>query len=960
MERMKRGRRPPPPLLPDPAGDPDLGPNVRASFLLESSRGRFEAPPEGLHPDLRKALAAAGMERLYGHQAEGLSRLLEGRNLIVATPTASGKSLVYFLYALHRWLQDPSFGALFVYPFKALAQDQLAKVNELADRLGFPEFRAAVYDGDTPASRRQKIQKAPPAVLITNPDMLHLAFMAYAENWRDYFARVGLVTFDEAHVYRGIFGANVHHLIWRMERILAAAGARPQWAATSATLADPEGFFAALTRQGAACIVESGAPRPERRLYLMAASGSPYTLACEVMHRLLSEGARTLTFTKARRITELIYSWLVQRDPGYRASVSSYRAGFLPSERRRIEQAFFDGSLMGVVSTSAMEVGIDVGGLDACILVGYPGSLISLFQRMGRVGRGERDASIFLIAMPDALDQYFVQHPDALLSRPLESLVLDPDNAHLIPSHLLCAAREEPLADDQIPGSGPWRAAVEALDRSGELVLDAGGTRWHTLRRHPHRELNLRGIGESYRIVGPSGKAVGTIDGHRVHRECHEGAVYLHQGQTYVVQKVSAKDRKVMVRAARVDYFTEVRSEKDTQILEVLESRKVGPAALSLGRLKVTERTTGFVKKRLAGGEIIAEEPLEAPPLIFETEGFWVAFPEGMPGLLVSEGLSLMGGIHAFEHALIGIFPLLAMADRWDLGGISFPHHPQVAGSAVFVYDGYPGGVGLSRKGFETFERLLAATASAVGDCPCESGCPGCIQSPKCGNGNKPLDKAAALKVIGVLEGKEDLAAAAGETKPAASAAPPAPRKARPRTGRLVFDLETQRLAADVGGWGNIRAMGLALAVTWDLDGGSWRTYFEEEVGDLVQDLMASPLVVGFNVDRFDLEVLRPYCKEDLRAVKTLDLLAVLKARTGFRLSLASLAEANFGEPKSADGLQSVAWYREGRFDLIEAYCRKDVELTGRLYLKGLEEGYVLIQSRTGERLRVNVRGWEV
>ncbi|MGC8764122.1 MAG: DEAD/DEAH box helicase, partial [Acidobacteriota bacterium] len=367
----------------NPGAVSGFGKAVKATFDLDPAEPRLEPLPEGLEAGLKEALEEAGPRRLFSHQGLALRRLMEGGDAILSTPTASGKSLVYQIYALHTWRREPAARFLFLFPYKALAQDQCAKVNAFAARLGFPEFRAEVYDGDTPASRRKALQKEPPPVLVTNPDMLHLAFLAYRENWREFFPRLRLVVLDEAHVYRGVFGANVHHLLWRFQRVLRASGAEPRWVATSATLASPGEFFRTLTGREALAVTEGRGPRPPRRLHLLAPEGSPYTLAVDVMDRLLKEGRRTLAFTKARRVTELVYSWLCQRDRRYRKTVSSYRAGFLPSERRRIEEAFFEGRLLGVVSTSAMEVGIDVGGLDACILVGYPGSLVSLLQRMG-------------------------------------------------------------------------------------------------------------------------------------------------------------------------------------------------------------------------------------------------------------------------------------------------------------------------------------------------------------------------------------------------------------------------------------------------------------------------------------------------------------------------------------------------------------------------------------------------
>ena len=949
-------------MLSSPEEDPHFGKNVVARFDLDGSAATMSPLPRHLHPDLASALDGEGMQELYSHQVLGLQEMEASRDIFICTPTASGKSLVYQLRAIDSWLKDPESVSLFVYPYKALAQDQLGKISELAGRLGFGGFVPEIYDGDTPQSRRRKIQGKLPPVLLTNPDMLHSAFLAYAENWGHLFKRLRLVVLDEAHVYRGVFGSHVHHLLWRLDRVLSGAGSSPRWVATSATVSDGGGFFKRLTGREAVEIGASGAPSPARRLYLLSCDGSPYTLACELMDRLLDCGARTLAFTKARRVTELVYSWLCKRNREYRHTVSSYRAGFLPSERRKIEQGFFSGQLKGVVSTSAMEVGIDVGGLDACIMVGYPGSLISLYQRVGRVGRGGREADIFLVTMPDALDQYFVRHPESLLGRPIEEMVLDPENRTITSSHLVCAARELPIEDGSIPQGSHRREALEALDRAGELVLDAEGVRWHTLRRNPHREMGLRSIGESYEIVGESGKAIGSIDGARVFRECHVGAIYLHQGTTYQVVALSQKDRKVTVRPENSDHYTEVRSSKETEILSEIAAKPSGACEVHLGRLKVTETLNSYVLKNFGGGEVIAEYPLDAPPIIFETVGFWVVIPPAAVGQLSEMGLHTMGGIHAIEHAMIGMFPLLAMADRWDLGGISYTLHPQVGSGAVFIYDAYSGGIGLSEKGYSRVDELLRATWSLVKDCECEAGCPGCIQSPKCGNGNRPLDKDAAAHLLALLTGEIPMPMGK-DIRPRPSGLPGAPapvaQPSKKTHGRLVVDLETQNLASEVGGWGNIRTMRLALAASWDLDSGEWRTYFEEEAEDLVEDMFNAELVIGFNIRRFDFEVLRAYTGRDLGRIRTVDLLDVIKSRLGFRISLGSLAESNFGEGKTADGILSVQYFREGRFDLVEAYCKKDVELTGRLYLKGLQEGCLLFRGKGGELLRVRVEGWK-
>ncbi len=928
---------------------------IKASFDLDPIPRQDSPLPGFLHCSLRESLISSGLEKLYSHQCEALCGLNAGRNLLVSTPTASGKSLIYQLYALDCFLKDEKSRFLFLYPYKALAQDQHQKFTELMASLGFPDFRAEIYDGDTPPHKRKKIQQDPPRVIMTNPDMLHLGFLSYRENWHELFSNLRLVVVDEAHVYRGIFGAHVHHLFWRLKRAAAENGLLPQWIGTSATIGEGRRFFEKLIGEECGQITESGAPRPKRRLFVLCPPGSPYTLACYLMETLLEEKARTVTFTKARRITELVYNWLIQRNRKYKKLVSSYRAGFLPSERRQIERYFFEGSLLGVVSTSAMEAGIDVGGLDACILVGFPGSLVSLYQRMGRVGRGDTPADIFLITMPDALDQYYLTHPQELLTRKVEEPVLDTLNANIAESHLLCAAKELPLVDEEFTLQHSYRPALDALDKKGRLVLDAEGVRWYTLSRNPHREVNLRSLGESYAIIDERKKMIGTIDGVRVYRECHEGAIYLHQGQSYESVEISPKDRKVFVRQVTSDHYTEVRSEKETEILEVFEEKVFPSFKLCFGRVKVTEKITGFVKKKLFSNETIGEYPVEAPPSIFETEGLWIIFPSQIVDELSGRKLHPMGSLHAVEHAVIAVFPLLALADRWDLGGISYLLYPNFGTPAIFLYDGYPGGIGLARKGFAEMSVLLEKTKELVSSCECESGCPSCIQSPKCGNGNRPLDKEGAVLALDFLLNEKTAAKLPKIFIPKSIVS--AEKKNIPRK-RVVFDVETKMLAEEVGGWGNISKMGLAIAVVRDIDNDDWLSFTENDVKDLIDILFSAELVIGFNTLRFDYEVLRGYTKKDFSKVRSLDLLDVLYRRNGFRTSLQHLAAANFNEGKSADGLQSVKWFREGRLDLVEKYCRKDVVLTEKLYLKGLQDGFVLLPRKTGEIVRINVLNW--
>ena len=953
---------------------PLLGPKVVHHRRVEGASPRFADAAAPLDPRIVAALEATGIERLFTHQVEALDAVRAGENVLVATPTASGKSLVFALPALEAALRGDGT-SLFLYPTKALAQDQLAGLCALAAATGAlrpPSF--AIYDGDTPDGARRKIKENPPDVLITNPDMLHAGILAHHHDWSGFLARLRLVVLDELHVYRGVFGAHVHHILRRLTRLAALNGARPRFVAASATVGRAGEFAASLVGAPFRVVDRSGAPAAARDVRLVhPVTVSPYTVAVRAVTEAARAGARTIAFTKARRITELLHTWLVREAPELRRKVAPYRAGYLPEERRAIERRLFSGDLLAVLSTSALELGIDVGGLDVCVLVGYPGSRTSTWQRIGRVGREGADALVVLIAMPDALDQYLVAHPDELFDGAFERAVLDPWNPAVASAHLVCSAAEEPLRDDEVGGyPARGRAIVDALESDGRLARDAEGTRWMSYRRRPQRDVSPRTAGAPFVILeAGTGRLLGTIDAMRVWYECHPGAIYLHAGQSYRIDELDVDHKRAIAAAIRADYFTVVLGEKETEILERLEAGSLsGGIPVGFGRLKVTVRIREYQKKRLFGGEPIATHPLEAPPLTYETTGLWIEIPRALPAQHAREGLHFMGGIHAAEHAAIGLLPLLAIADRGDVGGISYTVHPQIGGPAIFLYDGVPGGAGLAERAFAELATLLGKTRELIEACPCEAGCPACIQSPKCGNGNKPLDKAAALSVLRVLLGEATVPADAeivpepprprpprkhGITR--ASSAEPAPSPAAapaPDGGPVVvFDLETQRSAEDVGGWDRASAMGLALAVVLDVTTGSYRTYYEADVDRLLLDLALAGRVVGFNIDRFDLAVLSGYTDRDLGRIRTLDLLAAIHGRVGFRVSLNHLAEVNLGESKAGDGLQSLRWWKEGRIDLIEQYCRKDVDVTRRLWQLGREQGFLLHRDKAGRTLRL-------
>ncbi|MBI3450714.1 MAG: DEAD/DEAH box helicase [Acidobacteria bacterium] len=931
---------------------------------MPGSPARFADTASPLPGAISRALHALGVSRLYAHQAEAIDALRAGRNVVAVTPTASGKSLVYMIPTLERALESSAATALYLFPYKALARDQLRAFRSLAAATGSdPGADAAVYDGDTTEPERRRVRAHPPRVLITNPDMLHLAILAHHRSWAGFLSRLDLVVIDELHVYRGVFGSHLHHVIARLRRLCRHYAAAPRFVACSATIGNPGAFAEGVIGEPFHVVSGSASARSARHfLFLSGRDASPYTLATRAMSVAIGSGLRTIAFTKARRITELIHSWLRQTSPGVADRIRAYRAGYLPEERREIERALGDGRLLGVVSTSALEHGIDVGGLDVCILVGYPGSIASAWQRIGRVGREDRDSLVVLVGMGDALDQYFMTHPGEFFDRGCEPVAADPENPIIASQHLVCAAAELPLteADRGVYGAATF-GLIQGLVTNGALVADHRTDAWRALKRRPERDVSLRSGGAGYTIVEePEGRIIGSVDEARAFLECHPGAIYLQQGQQYEVVSLDRDRRRVAVKRCDVDYYTQVTAGKETEILEVLETREEEGYVVRLGELRVTQEFKDYARIRIADQRRLSRHPLDLPPMIYETVGLWIEIPRPMSGEWAARGHHFMGSLHAAEHAAISLFPLFAICDRGDIGGISYAHHPQIGGPAIFIYDGYPGGIGLARRGYETAAELLAKTAVLIATCRCEAGCPSCVHSPKCGSGNHPLDKpgsAGLLRELGKPGATRSRVRAAVVTipeRPSRADAAPVRGGARPRR-ILFFDLETQRSAEEVGGWGRIREMGLALAVTYDSERGEHRTYFEKDADRLAAQLLSADLVVGFNVKRFDYEVLRGCTGADYSRVATLDMLEEIHRRLGFRLSLGHLAGATLGERKSADGLQSLKWWKEGRIDLIEEYCRRDVDVTRALYEFGKTHGYLVYLDRDEAPVRVPV-----
>ena len=728
-----------------------------------------------------------------------------------------------------------------------------------------------------------------------------------------------------------------------MKRICEYYGADPVFLLSSATIDNPEKFGATLLGREVAAVSESGAPSSARSfMFLNPELSAPHT-AARLLVRAVRSGLKTIVFTQARKITELIHMWSTSWEPGLK--ISSYRAGFLPSERRRIERSLASGELDGVVSTSALELGIDIGELDLCLLVGYPGTVVTTWQRAGRVGRADLPSAVVMIAQPDALDQYIIRHPADFFGRGFEPAVVDPENPEVQGPHLVCAAAEIPLATDDAVFDLPAKPElVEKLVNQRQLLLTREKDMLVSPHTRPHAKVNIRSVGQTYTVMqGKGRKVIGTLDEIKAFKECHPEAVYLHLGRQHLVDELDLEGFNIMVHPVEVDYYTRALAEKETEILEVLASRPTPNFVVRLGRLKVTEQVTGFEKRRIRGQELLSNHVLDLPPRSFETVGLWIEIEPGIKDLVIREKAHFMGAIHALEHASIAVFPLLALCDRNDIGGIANPLHPQVGKAAVFIYDGYPGGVGLAKTGFERIEELLDKARDMVATCGCEEGCPSCIHSPKCGAGNKPLDKPGCLVALEALLGKREWTRDEDGEEPVIQFRPDREEE-KEEPARLplgVFDLETQRLAQDVGGWRNVHLMGLACAVVYDGRSDEYLTFTEDQVGDLIALLAELPLVVGFNHIGFDYQVLSAYSPIDFRKLNNLDLLADIHQNYGFRISLDALAQETLGTHKTADGLESVAWYKAGQLDKVIDYCRHDVEITKDLLEYGLEKGHV-------------------
>ncbi len=698
----------------------------------------------GIDEKLRAVFERRGITQFYSHQAESIDRIREGRNIVLMTPTASGKSLAYNIPVLEAILGDRNTQALYIFPLKGLEQDQVKNLNELSSEVGLGPV-GEVYDGDTPAKKRQEIRKNLPNVIFTNPDMVHLAFLPFHKKWEMLFKGLKYVVIDEIHTYRGVFGSHISQIMRRLRRVCEHYGSSPQFISASATIANPGKLAEDLTGAPFSVIDISGAPSAGKHFYFMNPIESPYTLATKLFVQCMRAGLRTIVFTKARKITELIHSWAAGYAPELRDRISPYRAGFLPKERREIEARLFSGDLRGVVSTSALELGVDIGGLDCCILCGYPGSVSSTWQRAGRVGRQGQESLVVLVAIQDALDHYFMRHPDEFFSKSHEAAVIDPCNANIVKKHLLCAAAELNLrSDDIVLDAGSALPLVEELVAEGKLIPGKKNGIWFTNVRMPQRDVSIRAVGERFMLINESGRMIGELSGPRIFKEAFPGAVYLHKGRQYKVVELDIAKKRAICRPADLAFYTQPVSGGTTSIISKDAMRTFRRITFDWGRLKIVQKVTGYDTKRAADGKWISTTPLELPDYMFETEGLWTIVDRATEREIEAKGFDLGGTLHAVEHTAIAAMPLFALCDRGDIGGLSHTGYPEFNLPAIFIYDGHEGGVGLTRRALDIIPEWLEATLQIIEECPCSDGCPSCVQDAQCGNRNAPLDKQGA------------------------------------------------------------------------------------------------------------------------------------------------------------------------------------------------------------------------
>jgi DEAD/DEAH box helicase domain-containing protein len=743
------------------AADPALAGRLVHREILPARAAQFADLAVPLPAEVAGRVAARGIERLYTHQAAAIDRLRAGGSVAIATGTASGKSLCYQVPIVESVVEDRRDTALLIFPTKALAHDQLRALRSWL----VPGLRAVTFDGDTNTDDRSWARKNA-NVLLTNPDMLHVGILPSHQRWATFMMRLRYVVVDELHTQRGIFGSHVAHVLRRLRRICEHYGAHPTFCFASATIGNPGELASELCGLPVEQIDTDGSPRSERVLACWqrplldehsGARASANIETAELLSRFVRAGHPTLAFTRSRRGAELVAQHarglLEHAEPGLGARVAAYRAGYLASERRDLELDLSSGRLLGVAATNALELGIDVGGLDAVVLNGFPGTLASMWQQAGRAGRTDRRAAAVLVAGDDQLDQWYVAHPHELTGRALERAVVNPQNPFVMRAQVACAAHELPLSNDDSRWFGEGLDdAVRELVQSDQLTPRAGHMYWSG-ERSPAAGVGLRsGSSIEYRLVDlEADHTIGTVDEARVFGAAHPGAVYLHQGQQYRVEQLDLRDHVALLAPYDDDEYTQPRTETEIAIVCDEELAPVGGAVVHLGSVEVRSNVIAYQRKQISTNRVIEVCDLDLPERALVTRACWYTVPvETLEQAGIASG-RLLGTVHAAEHGLIGMLPLFTICDRWDVGGVSMAAHPQTGEPTIFVYDGYPGGAGIAELAFGAATRHVRATLDLVTACPCDDGCPSCVQSPKCGNWNEYLDKGGAITLLGLM-----------------------------------------------------------------------------------------------------------------------------------------------------------------------------------------------------------------
>ncbi len=754
-------------VAPDPSGDP----RVRHVEHLPSRAGTTAAWPAFADPALVAALGRRGVRAPWAHQVRAASLAHAGEHVVVASGTASGKSLAYQLPVLSDLLAPAGTGltarrptALYLSPTKALAADQLAGLAELR----LPELRAATYDGDTAPDERRWVREHASFVL-TNPDLLHHSLLPGHERWARFLRGLRYVVVDECHHYRGVFGSHVAAVLRRLRRVAARYGASPTFVLCSATVSSPAEHAGRLTGLPVTAVTDDASPRGRTDVVLweppLLPGGGEHDAptrrtataeTADLLSDLVVAGVRTLAFVRSRRGVETVASstrrLLAEVDRSLPRQVAGYRGGYLPEERRDLERGLRTGRLLGVAATNALELGVDVAGLDAVLLAGWPGRRASMWQQVGRAGRAGQDSLAVLVAADDPLDTYLVNHPEAIFGAPVEQTVMDPANPYVLAPHLAAAAAELPVTEADLPLFGPTAAGLlDVLVERGLLRRRPAGWFWARPDRATDH-VDLRGAGSPLRVVETTtGRVLGTVDGGAADRTVHTGAVYVHQGETFLVERLDLGEHLALVARAEPDWTTHARALTDVRLLTTARRERWGPIEVCLGTAEVTTQVVSFLRRRLRTGEVLGEEPLDLPSRTLTTTAVWWTTSAEVLAAAGIAAADLPGALHAAEHASIGLLPLVATCDRWDVGGVSTALHPDTGQPTVVVHDGHPGGAGFSERGFTVARTWWQATLDAVTSCGCPDGCPSCVQSPKCGNGNDPLDKAGAERVLRLL-----------------------------------------------------------------------------------------------------------------------------------------------------------------------------------------------------------------